>query len=290
MQRKFIPGSEWLYFKLYTGTKTADLLLMRQIDDFVNNLMKSGAIDKFFFIRYSDPDFHIRLRLHLADQIHYGRVFSDFYSHFSECVDNGSVCKVMCGTYVREIERYGIDTMSLSEDVFHIDSEAVLSLISCDESLMPRWHQAFLLVDDMIRVFITEQKDRCKFLLQFANSYRREFGFESSTYTKQLNDKYRSLRLQIEKLMLRDGDLSAIYSKLENRKNRLSPLAVMISEKLSDNNPLSLDNLLGSYIHMSINRLFRSKNRLNEMIVYDCLNRYYESVAAREKYSFRNKS
>ena len=25
VNRKFVPGSEWLYFKIYTGVKTADL-------------------------------------------------------------------------------------------------------------------------------------------------------------------------------------------------------------------------------------------------------------------------
>jgi thiopeptide-type bacteriocin biosynthesis protein len=284
MQRKFIPGSEWIYFKLYTGTKTADLLLTRHIVALVNDLIKSGVIDKFFFIRYSDPDFHIRLRLHLADQIHYGRVFSDFHSHFSECVDNGSVCKVMCDTYVREIERYGINTIELSEDLFYLDSEVMLSLMSLGESKMPSWQLSFLLVDDMISAFISKQDDRERFTLKFANSYRREFGFESGTYTKQLNDKYRALRPQIEKLMKRNEDQPELYSLLEDRKRKLSSLAIKISEALADGGTPTLDNLLGSYIHMTLTRLFRSKNRLNELVVYDCLNRYYGSLLAREKY------
>jgi thiopeptide-type bacteriocin biosynthesis protein len=284
IQRRFIPGSEWIYFKLYTGTKTADLLLMQPVYALVNNLMKSGIVDKFFFIRYSDPDFHIRLRLHLSDPTRYGLAIEIFHSFFSKYVDNGSVFKVMCDTYVREIERYGAETMLLTEDVFYIDSDAILSLISCDESLMLRWHQAFLLADDLIQAFILKIEDRCKFTFQSSNTYRQEFGFESSIYTKQLNDKYRTLRPQIERLMLREGDPSVVYSILENRKKQLSILAVMISERLSNNNLLTLDNLLGSYIHMTINRLFRSKNRLNELIIYDYLNRFYSSILAREKY------
>ncbi len=288
MQRRFMPGSEWLYFKLYTGTKTADRLLTHHIAVFVHNLMSNGVIDKFFFIRYSDPGFHIRLRLHLSNLDYYSHVFSEFRLHFSACVNTSVVTNVMCDTYVREIERYGINTMLLSEDIFHIDSEAVLNLISYDESYMPRWHQAFLLVDDMIQTFITTVADRRTFTLQCANSYKREFGFESNTYTKQLNDKYRSLRPQIEKVMARDEELSAAYAILENRKTSLSSMATRISDILLHNPTVSLDRLLGSYIHMSINRLFRSENRLNEMVVYDCLNRYYDSMSAREKYASTN--
>ena len=33
--RNFIPGSRWLFFKLYTGTQSADILLTRHIGPFV---------------------------------------------------------------------------------------------------------------------------------------------------------------------------------------------------------------------------------------------------------------
>lgn len=273
LQRKFIPGSEWLYLKLYTGIKTTDRLLTDQISTFVKNLMGNKVIDKFFFIRYSDPEFHVRLRLRLLEAQGYGRVLSDVHSHFAECVGNDMISKIMCDTYVREIERYGEDTMLLSEDIFHIDSDAILSLLSGDESQIPRWHIALLLVDDMIRIFIPKQDDRRKFTSRLAESYKREFGFESGRFTKQLNDKYRSLRPYIEKVLLREGDypMSAI---LERRKEQLFAISTKFDE-----------NILSSHIHMCVNRLFRSNNRLNEMVVYDYLSRYYESVAAREKYS-----
>lgn len=284
MQRKFIPGSEWLYFRLYTGIKTADRLLADHMSVFVACLLEKGVIDKFFFIRYSDPDFHVRLRLHVTDPKECGCVFTELYSRFSECVDSGMVSKIMCDTYMREIERYGVDTMMLSEDVFHVDSEAILNLVLHNETQMQSWHHAFLLVDDMINAFISVKEDRCKFTLQLANSYRREFGFESSTFTKQLNDKYRSLRPQIEALMKRDEATLAAYTILEKRKHGLSAIAIKIYETLSNQDTVMRDNLLGSYVHMSMNRLFRSKNRLNELIVYDCLSRHYDSLAAREKY------
>ena len=41
------------------------------------------------------------------------------------------------------------------------------------------------------------------------------------------------------------------------------------------NKEVPFDYILSSYIHMSINRLFRSKQRKNEMVIYDFLNKYY---------------
>ena len=88
MERIFIPGSRWLFFKLYTGTQSADILLTRHISPFVRRLRESGAIDDFFFIRYTDPLFHLRLRLHLPDTSRYGEVFGAFYETFQPCVES----------------------------------------------------------------------------------------------------------------------------------------------------------------------------------------------------------
>lgn len=62
--RSFSPGSEWLYAKLYTGTATADRLLKSVVRPVVSDAMRSGASDGWFFIRYSDPHWHLRVRFH----------------------------------------------------------------------------------------------------------------------------------------------------------------------------------------------------------------------------------
>jgi len=76
--RTFIPGSEWVYFKLYTGTKTADSILKNELYGYVSKMLKNGIIDKWFFIRYADPDFHVRLRLHLKESRDFTCVFNQF--------------------------------------------------------------------------------------------------------------------------------------------------------------------------------------------------------------------
>ena len=77
--RMFIPGSEWVYFKIYTGTKTADSILKNELYDFVKEMMKYDLIDRWFFIRYNDPDFHIRLRLHMKEVRNFTYIFNCFF-------------------------------------------------------------------------------------------------------------------------------------------------------------------------------------------------------------------
>ena len=50
MKRKFIIGDEWIYFKIYTGLKTADKILIETISPLVQHLFENKRIDKFFFI------------------------------------------------------------------------------------------------------------------------------------------------------------------------------------------------------------------------------------------------
>src|SRR5262249_34676440 len=62
--RSFPPGSEWLYAKLYTGPAAVDQVLRDVVKPVVQKVMHSGAADRWFFIRYGDPDWHLRLRFH----------------------------------------------------------------------------------------------------------------------------------------------------------------------------------------------------------------------------------
>ena len=49
--------------------------------------------------------------------------------------------------------------------------------------------------------------------------------------------------------------------------------------------PTRLYQLLGSYIHMLLNRYFRSNQRAQETVVYDLLWTYYKSKYAQLKFS-----
>ncbi len=129
IRRKFIPGSRWLYFKIYTGIKTADEVATRTLLPLLRELYEAKLIDDWFFIRYTDPDFHLRLRLLVARPEHYAAIFARIGSSVEPLVDNGAVVKVVCDTYVREIERYGAGTMEAVERLFGIDSRAVLELL-----------------------------------------------------------------------------------------------------------------------------------------------------------------
>lgn len=118
------------------------------------NCTQSDGSTAGFFIRYNDPDFHIRLRLHIDRFENYAPIFRRFEALFQPLVENGAVIRVLCDTYVREIERYGANTMEPVERLFGIDSGAILELLEKIEELptdtreTTRWQLALALLDD----------------------------------------------------------------------------------------------------------------------------------------------
>jgi len=279
--RIFILGSEWVYFKIYTGAKTADALLKTELYGYVREMIKNDIIDKWFFIRYSDPDFHIRLRLHLKETRDFSFIFNRFYESFQPTVNAGLVWNIQCDTYQREMDRYGSNTVSIIEDLFFIDSEFVTELLQRLDEENPeqhRWKSALVLVDSFLSAFSFGLPQRKELLLEISENFRKEFGFMHHNAKKQLDSKYRTNRKDIETAMLWENVTTETFEIIKARKLSILPIAEKLSVMdKSGELQVPLNSLLTSMIHMTMNRWFRAKNRLHELVIYDFLARYYTS-------------
>ena len=287
-----MPGSDWLYFKIYTGIKTADEIVPQTLYPYLRKLYDDKAIDNYFFIRYTDPEFHIRFRVHVPKIESYAVIFQNFHSMFQPLLENGSVLKVLCDTYVREIERYGAATMELLEELFCVDSRAVMELLAGISDLPAqnretvRWQLALVLLDDALTAFGRDLPEKEKLVSQMADRFKQEFGFTSHPFTKQINDKYRQFRKEIEKGLSTREVFAAQESILQKRRSDIEEIADKIRAiKTSDPNPPTVEDLLFSTSHMTMNRWFRANNRQHELVIYDFLSKYYESARARAKKS-----
>ena len=56
-----------------------------------------------------------------------------------------------------------------------------------------------------------------------------------------------------------------------NRKEKLNSLNKYFSFQQKNKQEVEIENILASLIHMTINRSFKSKQRLQEMFIYDFL-------------------
>ncbi|PWK18070.1 thiopeptide-type bacteriocin biosynthesis protein [Arcicella aurantiaca] len=292
--RTFAVGSEWLYLKIYTGTKTADSLLTSVIKPTIDKLMEEGVIDKWFFIRYRDTDEHLRLRFHSnSNPLFYGYVLKAIHEALKDLIDKGVVYNLQTDTYNREIERYGNATIALAEELFFNDSVAILAfldMIEGDEGERYRWLFALRGIDMLFDDFGYELTDKYRIINQMRENFFQEFGGRHSMMV-QLNDKYRAVSKDIQRFMQdpANSDESEITPAVEVFRERSKRNDFIIQEirniQKIDSQTLSFDATIPSYIHMFMNRLFISNQRLHELVIYHYLSKYYESLIARMKKS-----
>jgi thiopeptide-type bacteriocin biosynthesis protein len=291
--RTFIPGSEWLYFKIYTGVKTADVILKKNLYPYVFELLKNKVIDKWFFIRYADPDFHIRFRVHLTRSQDFNSVFNSFYTTFNNLVINDLIWNIQCDTYQRELERYGTNTIDLIEYIFYIDSELNIKLLEhldTDNAEEHRWHISLMLIDSYFSVFSLDTDHRKELMNRMAEGYKNEFGIKRHNMKQQLDAKYRKYKETIQAIMdsnnISDSSYTVYRKLIEKYRQIILPAAqeIICIEK-EGKLQMKSDILLTSIIHMTMNRWFRSKNRLHELVIYDFMSRYYNSYVAKRKYA-----
>lgn len=286
IQRTFIPGSRWIYFKLYTGEKTADDLLTDAIVPVLKKLHKERCIEKWFFIRYSDPDFHLRIRLLARDSQYIAEIIRLFYEKLKKWNDDRRIWKIQLDTYNRELERYGKLLIEEAESVFYLDSECMLSILKMlkgNENY--RWMIALQLINELLSDFGLNLEEKQKLMEEAAKAYKTEFGFDEFN-SKQFNTKFREHKKTVESVLnnnIIEKEFLALSEPIKRRTKQLASIVASIKSKASKE--YSVNELLKSYLHMMLNRLFRANNRVHELILYDFMFRYYTSELAKAKYN-----
>jgi thiopeptide-type bacteriocin biosynthesis protein len=285
--RRFSPGSEWLYAKLYTGNGTADRVLTEVVEPVVQAALDTSAAERWFFVRYADPHFHVRLRVKGDPCRLVEEVLPLLRRKAEPLLADGVIWRLQLDTYERELRRYGGDEgIELSEEVFWHDSEAVLGIVRTlwgDEGLDARWRLALCGIDRLLDDFALDLERKRAWARGCRDGFARDLDIQGET-KRALGKRYRAERKALDELLdLQEGTdhpLAAGVQLLRERSLRLGPLIERLrarEERLS----VSLDDLLWSYAHMHANRLLRGAHRAQELVLYDLLDRVYASRLAR---------
>ena len=294
--RRFPPGSEWLYVKLFTGPATADLVLKR-ITSVLTWALTAGGADQWFFLRYGDPDWHLRLRIHGAPNRLLHETLPLLTRVTAPLLDTGELWRVQLDTYEREVERYGGETgIRLAERFFHADSDAVLAIVgelTGDAGADLRWRVALRGVDllfDDLGLTLGQKRD---IALRAQRGYGHEFG-TGGAFQQEVGRRYRRERAAVEALLDPDavpaaglaGSLRALHRRsaalaLPARELRTAAQAGRLTADLTE--------VAMSLAHMHVNRMLRSAHRAQELVIYELLGRAYSSQAARSQAGRRHR-
>ncbi len=258
----FFPGSKWLYFKIYTDLTNIDYIVIK-IREAVDQVLKSNEVEKWFFVRYRDPNWHLRVRFQADPQFLTQEIIPLINKTLRKLNNENTIHKVEISTYVRETNRYGGNkNIIVAEKIFHFDSEAVVHLLKIlqDDIEDLRWLSCMLSIDYFLADANLEIEEKISLLKNIWQHLAREIKFSSY---KELNFKYNKHKVRIN--LFFDGSTKnkkekAIHQIFKNRSQKIKS-----TSKQKENH--SIKYLLYNLIHMNINRSIRSSHRLEELVI-----------------------
>ncbi|MEP6731107.1 MAG: thiopeptide-type bacteriocin biosynthesis protein, partial [bacterium] len=286
------PGSEWMYVKIYSAGPTADRLLSRAVAPLVRQALEREWIDGWFFIRYADPEPHLRVRFHGTPSTLQEHLLPALNDVVAAQLQMPGVWRAQLDTYEREIERYGGDDgMLVSERIFQIDSDAALAItdlvVRGRLNAADRWRVALVGVELLIGDLGLDATQRKGVVESLRVAYRDEHAVPPPL-VRAMSERFRTERpLLFSMLDAALGGGSAEHSQLgrgvregleilQMRSARLAPFASELRTLSAEARlTISLSELAASHVHMSVTRQLRSAVRAQETVIYDFLSRLH---------------
>lgn len=267
------PGSEWLYFKFYANQAALDQVLL----DVVNALYNEPALApsmplSLFYVRYFDTDYHLRLRVRVTSAMALGLIMQTVNQVAKA---NSAVRKVIVDTYVREVERYGTNSILDVEQLFCLDAEVVIGFLKAMQGAstndVERMHLAIFGIHHYLAAFGYSKEDAMAFVKTAKQSFFQEFEVDS-VIKKRLNTKFKELYSpNSENPPLLDGLQPLHHQRMDKCAHMLTLLEPQITKQ----------EFIWSIIHMYINKIFNRNQRFYEMIAYDLAEKLlYRTIAS----------
>ncbi len=265
VQRVFIPGSEWIYFKIYIGSKIVNDLLIC-LEKLLLSLNDKKMIKSFFFINFRDPNHHIRLRILVKDLIFFNTIINQIYLILEKFRKNEFITDIKIDTYKRELDRYGWDDIVHFENIFYEDSKLVLKVIKHlmkTNGFEKRWMVCIVILDTYCNLFDFSFLEKLDFSTNCVNYFIKEFNADNNT-NKFINKKYDHFKDDILYLIQNYENLDLGIDINKFKEGVLNSL-----QKLQKYEKDKMDNFLMSLVHMHIIRLVGAHdNRLYEFLIY----------------------
>ncbi|MFE0876084.1 lantibiotic dehydratase [Streptomyces smyrnaeus] len=121
-----LPGEEWLYAKFYAAQDTHDELLHAGLPTLVREV--GDDLHSWHYIRYRDPEPHIRLRLHGEAETLRTTTLPRLAAVSRHWQETGLIRGMVLDTYRPETDRYGgRDALAHAERMFCVDSQSALA-------------------------------------------------------------------------------------------------------------------------------------------------------------------
>ena len=261
-QREKLPFTDWLYIKLYISTNRQDEFLLSYLPEIQEIIENLGG--QLFFLRYTDPQPHIRLRIKCSNLF---LAYNSILEILKKSRENRVMSTFDISTYDQEVERYGgFETLELSEQIFCADSKTIPTLLTVTKEANNDWS-----VDD---VSILMDYRYLKWFFQ--NDNQEILKFLHLVSPEKVEENVNEKIVHYHNLLETDNLDGRIFSdkNFEDLKRTVEALFYkMVSQNYDTQKVYSI---IDSIIHVHNNRLI-GINRDKEKVIYYGLQRLFTS-------------
>lgn len=270
-----LPGGEWLFAKLYCAEDVQDDVIADQIEQVVSSLVRDEAIQRWFFIRYGDPEPHLRLRFGGERQLLLEHVLPRVSELAQQLIDSKVAYRLVIDSYDREVERYGgAQAMPVAEEMFYTDSVFTTKLLDVRRRGLDlsKLEIAILSVDELVSSLGLDSKERSTFYTGIEGRYGELKQTQKERLRKEFfQNRKRTLKVLGDREWIckqREGQV--ISDSLNERSRRMSLLGRQLRD-MEERKTLTVSHssIVHSLVHMHLNRL----NGVDSRLEYDCI--YY---------------
>jgi len=260
------PGSDWLFAKLYCPRAFEDDLLTGPVTELCQQALATGAADDWFFLRYADPDPHLRVRFRGRSERLIGELVPRVCVWAQGLLGDGLCTRLCFDTYDRELERFGGTAgTAAAEAIFGADSRAVIEMLRLSREGLLEMDMTFLAVlsiDELLTGLGSSEAERLDWYRERVSS-RIVAGDE---YRRRKN-MLRGLLGDPEQIRSQPGG-DALARVLAARRNELEKIGRRLDALTAAGELFQPKSVLfRSYVHLHCNRLLAGDQSAEERVL-----------------------
>ena len=231
--RRHGPGSDWTYAKLYCPASDIDTVLRTVVAPLAARHAADGS-DRWFYLRYADPEPHVRVRLHAAGRG--AQSLGDVAAALAPLLERGTLRRYAFDTYEPELERYGGEAaLEHAETLFAHDSRRVIELLRAGA----------------LTTFESRTFHATEYLVTLMRAWFREF--DSTAWMERNEKPARGARDVAWPRVRALKDAIAGSAELDPaERTAIAALGALARDNRLTAEPAAL---LGSFVHMHFNRI-----------------------------------
>lgn len=151
LNRMKVENNAWVYFRLKISEFSLIPFFERSFAEIIQQIKSAFNVKKWYYLVYRLPEPEIRLRICLDDP----KKSTELFSLLAQLVnESGIVGSINTAPYYPEFDKYGFESMSVSESIFSMESEFIIG-VSCQETSHNDWGTCTGHVESISELFCT---------------------------------------------------------------------------------------------------------------------------------------